>query len=77
VALAEIHGESCGQCGVLIRPHLIQQLQRGDNDGFQHCETCTRILYYPEHSAAAGSPGTPNPAAPSAGDSPAAPPPEH
>lgn len=76
VALAEIHGESCGQCGVLIRPHLIQQLQRGDNDGSQHCETCTRILYYPEHSAAAGSPANATPAAPSAGDSPAAPAPE-
>lgn len=77
IALAEIHGESCGQCGVLIRPHLIQQLQRGDNDGFQHCETCTRILYYPEHAAASGSPGNAAPAAPSAGDSPAAPAPEH
>jgi predicted nucleic acid-binding Zn-ribbon protein len=73
VALAEIHGESCGQCGVLIRPHLIQQLQRGDNDGFQHCETCTRILYYPEHAAATGAPANATSAAPPAGDSPAAP----
>jgi uncharacterized protein len=72
VALAEIHGESCGQCGVLIRPHLIQQLQRGDNDGFQHCETCTRILYYPER-AATGAAANSAPAAPPTGDSPAAP----
>ncbi len=25
---AEIRGEGCGQCGVHIRPHVIQQLQR-------------------------------------------------
>ncbi len=46
IALAEIRGEGCGQCGVHIRPHVIQQLQRENNEGFFHCETCTRILYY-------------------------------
>jgi predicted nucleic acid-binding Zn-ribbon protein len=46
IALAEIRGEGCGQCGVHIRPHVIQQLQRENNDAFFHCETCTRILYY-------------------------------
>lgn len=71
IALAEIHGHGCGQCGVLIRPHVIQQLQRDDNEGFQHCETCTRILYYPDHSAATAPAGSP-PGAPSSGDSPAA-----
>jgi len=72
IALAEIHGQGCGQCGVLIRPHVIQQLQRGDNEGFQHCETCTRILYYPDHAAATGAPAGSPPGAPSSGDSPAA-----
>jgi uncharacterized protein len=57
IALAEIRGEGCGQCGVHIRPHVIQKLQRDSNDEFFHCETCTRILYYADHAAAAGSPG--------------------
>ena len=57
IALAEIRGEGCGQCGVHIRPHVIQQLQRDANEGFFHCETCTRILYYADHSAAGGPAG--------------------
>jgi uncharacterized protein len=52
IALAEVRGEGCGQCGVHIRPHVIQQLERPGNEEFFHCETCTRILYYPEHNAA-------------------------
>ncbi len=48
IGLAEIRGEGCGQCGVHIRPHVIQQLQRSETDTFLHCETCTRILYYPD-----------------------------
>ena len=52
IALAEVHGESCGQCGVHIRPHVIQQLERPGNEEFFHCETCTRILYYSAHNAA-------------------------
>ena len=56
IALAEIRGEGCGQCGVHIRPHVIQKLQRDGNDEFFHCETCTRILYYADHSAAASAP---------------------
>src|SRR5712664_767607 len=46
ISLAEIRGEGCGQCGVHIRPHVIQKLQRPENEEFFHCETCTRILYY-------------------------------
>ncbi len=35
IALAEIRSKrSCGQCGVHIRPHVIQQLQRENNEGF-------------------------------------------
>ncbi|MGH9678454.1 MAG: zinc ribbon domain-containing protein [Candidatus Acidiferrales bacterium] len=55
IGLAEIRGEGCGQCGVHIRPHVIQLLQRDGNDEIYHCETCTRILYYANHSAAPSS----------------------
>jgi predicted nucleic acid-binding Zn-ribbon protein len=69
ISLAEIRGEGCGQCGVHIRPHVIQQLQRPENEEFFHCETCTRILYYADHSAAQ----TPTSAAASSAGVPAAP----
>jgi predicted nucleic acid-binding Zn-ribbon protein len=69
IALAEIHGEGCGQCGVHIRPHVIQQLQRDGNEEFFHCETCTRILYYADHTAAQA----PASATAAAADPPAAP----
>jgi predicted nucleic acid-binding Zn-ribbon protein len=52
IGLAEIRGEGCGQCGVHIRPHVIQLLTRDGNEEFYHCETCTRILYYAKSSAA-------------------------
>jgi uncharacterized protein len=70
-ALAEIRGEGCGQCGVHIRPHVIQQLQRGDQQEFFHCETCTRILYYADHAAQGASTASPSTASPE-GSSPAA-----
>jgi predicted nucleic acid-binding Zn-ribbon protein len=54
IALAEIKGEGCGQCGVHIRPHVIQQLQRPGNEEFFHCETCTRIMYYSDPAGAQG-----------------------
>jgi predicted nucleic acid-binding Zn-ribbon protein len=62
IALAEIRGESCGQCGVHIRPHVIQQLERPTNQEFFHCETCTRIMYNPAHDGAQapGSDGSPS-----------------
>src|SRR5579863_1545464 len=69
IGLAEIRGEGCGQCGVHIRPHVIQQLQRGDQEDFFHCETCTRILYYADHAAQQGAAAS---SAPAAGDSPVA-----
>jgi predicted nucleic acid-binding Zn-ribbon protein len=73
IALAEIRGEGCGQCGVHIRPHVIQQLQRDSNEGFFHCETCTRILYYADHSAAPGPAAASASAAVSVGDPPVTP----
>ncbi len=69
IGLAEIRGEGCGQCGVHIRPHVIQQLRRDGNEEFFHCETCTRILYYADHVAARA----PAAAAASATDAPATP----
>src|SRR6202166_2407000 len=73
IALAEIRGEGCGQCGVHIRPHVIQLLQREGNEEFFHCETCTRILYYADHSAVpAGASATGAPVA-AAGDPPTTP----
>jgi predicted nucleic acid-binding Zn-ribbon protein len=68
IGLADIRGEGCGQCGVHIRPHMIQLLQRDGNEEFYHCETCTRILYYANPSSAAASPAP----APSTADSSAA-----
>ena len=50
IALAEVRGEGCGQCGVHIRPHVIQLLTRDGNEEFYHCETCTRVLYYADHA---------------------------
>lgn len=73
IALAEIRGEGCGQCGVHIRPHVIQQLQRDSNEGFFHCETCTRILYYADRSAASPPSAATASAAASAGDPPVTP----
>ncbi len=52
IALAELRGESCGQCGVHVRPHVIQLLQRPNTEEIFKCETCTRILYYPEQALA-------------------------
>jgi predicted nucleic acid-binding Zn-ribbon protein len=73
IALAEIRGEGCGQCGVHIRPHVIQQLQRDSNEGFFHCETCTRILYYADHAAATGQSAPSASAVPAAADPSSAP----
>lgn len=73
IALAEIRGEGCGQCGVHIRPHVIQQLQRESNEEFFHCETCTRILYYAHHVAEPGLPTNSTTAVASAENPPSAP----
>ena len=60
VALAEVRGGSCGMCGMLITPHVVQELRRPDcNDLFQ-CETCTRILYYVERAPAPAPTSSPD-----------------
>ena len=59
VALAELREERCSACGMRVRPHVFQEMQRGADDKMFHCETCTRILYY----VADDSPPSPAPPA--------------
>jgi uncharacterized protein len=65
VALAEVRDEKCGACGMIIRPHVIQEMRRSDGENLFHCETCTRILYYVEPSIS-GPPPAPSTSAASA-----------
>jgi len=63
IGVAEIFKQSCSQCGVMIRPQVIQAMGREETQEIFHCETCTRILHLPKTfggaaSAAAG--GAPN-----------------
>jgi predicted nucleic acid-binding Zn-ribbon protein len=56
-ALSEVVGEICHACGMLVRPHVYQELRRSGNDEVYHCETCGRILYYPDPAAPASLAG--------------------
>jgi uncharacterized protein len=56
IALAEVRDERCSACGMRVRPHVFQEMQRGADDKMFHCETCTRILYYLDADAPASSP---------------------
>jgi len=47
-ALAEVKSERCGKCGVVVRPHVFQEMRRPGNEELYRCEGCTRILYYIE-----------------------------
>lgn len=47
-ALAEVQSERCGKCGVVVRPHVFQEMRRPGNEEIYRCEGCTRILYYIE-----------------------------
>jgi predicted nucleic acid-binding Zn-ribbon protein len=53
MALAEVRDEKCSACGMRMRPQVIQAMRRSTTDELFHCETCTRILYYVEPTAAA------------------------
>jgi len=55
VALAEVRDEKCSACGMRIRPHVFQEMRRAGSEEMFHCETCTRILYYIEPTAAAAA----------------------
>jgi hypothetical protein len=53
IALAEMREERCTACGMRVRPHVFQEMQRSSNENMFHCETCTRILYYLDAEAPA------------------------
>ena len=55
IALAELRDERCSACGMRVRPHVFQEMQRGADDKMFHCETCTRILYYIADDSSASS----------------------
>jgi len=55
VVLAEVRDEKCSACGMRVRPHVFQEMRRTNTEEMFHCETCTRILYYVEPTAAAAS----------------------
>ena len=55
VALAEVRNEKCGACGMIVRPHVIQEMRRTDSAEMFHCETCTRIIYYIEPSVSSAT----------------------
>ena len=66
VALAEVRGEKCSACGMIVRPHVIQEMRRSGSQEMFHCETCTRILYYIEPTVSAAPPSSASPASLSA-----------
>jgi uncharacterized protein len=53
IALAEIRDEKCSACGMMIRPHVMQEIRRSASQELFHCETCTRILYEHQSSPSA------------------------
>jgi len=63
IALAEVRDEKCSACGMIIRPHVFQEMRRLDSEEMFHCETCTRILYYIEPSTSAAPAATSEPPA--------------
>jgi predicted nucleic acid-binding Zn-ribbon protein len=58
IALAEVRDEKCSACGMRVRPHVFQEMNRRTSEEMFHCETCTRILYYIEPSIAAAQSAT-------------------
>jgi len=58
LALAEVRDEKCSACGMRIRPHVFQEIQRTGNNEMFHCETCTRILYLSDADAPAQRPAS-------------------
>jgi len=53
VAVSELRDEKCSVCGMRVRPHVLQEMQRATNEKMFQCETCTRILYIDPDPAAA------------------------
>jgi len=52
IGLSQVREEACSLCGLRVRPHVFQELRRGDFHEVLQCETCSRILYYVEPPAA-------------------------
>jgi predicted nucleic acid-binding Zn-ribbon protein len=44
IGVAAMTGETCSACYVRQRPHVAQQIRKGDE--ILQCESCQRILYY-------------------------------
>jgi predicted nucleic acid-binding Zn-ribbon protein len=44
VAIAEVVGNRCGKCNIIIRPAIMQQLKIGDS--IIVCENCKRMIYW-------------------------------
>jgi len=65
VSLAPVRNEKCGACGMIVRPHVFQEMRRSTSGDLIHCETCTRILYLIEPPAAEGGPASAASASPS------------
>jgi predicted nucleic acid-binding Zn-ribbon protein len=45
VAMSPLAGDLCSICHVKVRPHILQQVKRGED--VMQCENCQRILYFP------------------------------
>jgi predicted nucleic acid-binding Zn-ribbon protein len=43
LAVVPMHGDTCSACQLRLRPHVAQQVRRGDS--VVQCESCQRILY--------------------------------
>lgn len=69
IALAEVRDEKCTACGMRVRPHVFQEMQRRATEEMFHCETCTRILYYIEPESSFAPPSQDPPAASAARES--------
>ncbi len=50
--VAVIEGDVCGSCRVRLRPQYLQDISNGEAGKFI-CESCSRILYFPEVDAVA------------------------
>jgi hypothetical protein len=51
IAMSPLDGDLCSVCHVHVRPHIMQQVKRGED--VMQCENCHRILYFPPIVAAA------------------------
>ena len=55
VSLAAVRDEKCTACGMIVRPHVFQEMRRAGSEEIFHCETCTRILYYVDAAPSAAA----------------------